>query len=635
MIDVGEREGEDGVGGGAGGADLGDVLGPGADLGGGHAGGAVGQKGDDAAVVQGGEPPGGQGGQGRDGGGDGGQQEGVGQALVGAVGAQPARVGRGEVLLGEFVIGQEEGLEPVPPELGGGAEQARALGVEDGVLVALDDVGVGVSHGDEVGDGHGLAPVDEHLLHDLQGGAVALHDAGEVAQGVHEGGREGVGEAELGLGGALVGLVGVDAVQEDVPDAGGAVDGGEGRLDRLPGGLVLGLEEAPGGHVGEVVVPQGDGGEAAGLVAEGVIEGLAVGAGLARGGVPALEVHLAGDEGDERDGQAPVAAFDELGDLLGLAAEGALVLHLEGEPEDELVQEEDDGVVAQPLGVGADGGQPLVQADEVPEAGVGGEGAAVAGQGGDEVAPLLRPGGGGAGGVVALDAPAVLAQEGGEGILASASGAEQPDEVLIADGRAHGLGVGQELVGLVDGGQGRVGVEGADLAHVALEDDLLHGAAAQEVEGQGQEALVLEAGVVGGDGALELTDGAGVRIVAQDGVQDGHEVGFSGAEGARQEGAAVLAGGHGVSDEGERGAEGGGDLGGDHVLADGFAGAVAGGGVGQAQDVVLGAGGLGDGEDVLEEGGAHAFFFLPRRVGAGRQARTSASVRPRRVRRSW
>src|SRR5699024_12112650 len=79
--------------------------------------------------------------------------------------------------------------------------------------------------------------------------------------------------------------------------------------------------------------------------------------------------------------------------------------------------------------------------------------------------------------------------------------------------------------------------------------------------------------------------------------------------------------------------EGVGDRGRDHVVVDGVAGASAGGGVGEAQHVVLGAGGLGDVEDVLEKWGGHRFAFRPRVAAGDRQSRRSVSLAPTWVRR--
>src|SRR5690625_6355515 len=103
------------------------------------------------------------------------------------------------------------------------------------------------------------------------------------------------------------------------------------------------------GDVGQVVVTQLDRGETALLVPKGTVEGFLLGTAGAAVGKPPAQVHLPGDERDQRDRAPPGARLDELGELLGLAAEEGLVAHREGQPQHELVEEEHDGVVPQRL----------------------------------------------------------------------------------------------------------------------------------------------------------------------------------------------------------------------------------------------------------------------------------------------
>src|SRR5699024_715219 len=157
--------------------------------------------------------------------------------------------------------------------------------------------------------------------------------------------------------------------------------------------------------------------ETAGLVTEGVIESLLLGAGAAGIGEPLLKVHLASDEGDQRDRQATVVAFDQLGELLGLLSEGAVVLHLEGGPVHEFVEGPDDGVVAEELRVVADRLAALVEADVLSEPRIGREEPFRAGDGGDEPLPLGRAGGCCPGALILLEAPARAAEQGPEGVV--------------------------------------------------------------------------------------------------------------------------------------------------------------------------------------------------------------------------
>ena len=247
---------------------------------------------------------------------------------------------------------------------------AAACGVESLTGLPLDDEVEGVADGQHLVDGQGVPTVHEHLLHDLQGRTFALHDAGERAQRGDERRGEGVGEAERLLVGAAVPVVGVDPVEQHVPDRLAAVDASERGLQLGAGLNALGPQQPAVGDEGQVVVAEDDLGEAALLVTEGLVERFLLGAAGAGVGEPAPQVHLPGDERDQRDGAAADTGLDELREFLGLAAEEGTVANGEREPEDELVEEEDDGVVAEPLGVGGDGGQAGVEIDELGLLGV-------------------------------------------------------------------------------------------------------------------------------------------------------------------------------------------------------------------------------------------------------------------------
>ena len=183
-------------------------------------------------------------------------------------------------------------------------------------------------------------------------------------------GRERVGEPEGLLVGAAVPLVGVDAVEQDVPDGLAAVDRLERGLELVLRLGALRAEQSAVGDEREVVVAEDDRREAALLVAEGPVERLLLGTARAGVGEPAAQVHLPGDERDQRDGAPADGGLDELGQLLGLAAEELAVLHREREPQHELVEEENARVIAEALGVARDGGQPGVEVDELRLLGV-------------------------------------------------------------------------------------------------------------------------------------------------------------------------------------------------------------------------------------------------------------------------
>ena len=325
---------------------------------------AAGQRRPDRAVVERGEPGRGQLLQRRDAGRDGRQQQRLRQPVVRAERrGELARVRR--VRLGEPVVGEDQRAQLVLVERVRGLEQRGRLRVER--LGARNDVVEGVTDRDDVVDGERVPPVDEHLLHHLQRGALPLHDAGQVPQCGHQRRRERVGEAERLLVRAPVLVVGVDPVEQHVPDGGAAVDPRE-RVPQHQLGLgVVGplAQQAPVRHVGQVVVAEHDGAEPALLVPERAVQRLLLGAAGPGVGEPAAQVHLPGDERDERDRPRPHARLDQLGELLRLAAEELAVLHTERQPQHELVKEQHDGVVAEALGVLGDDGQAGVEVDEL------------------------------------------------------------------------------------------------------------------------------------------------------------------------------------------------------------------------------------------------------------------------------
>ncbi len=258
------------------------------------------------------------------------------------------------------MLAQQSRPQLVLPQRGGGAEPRRDDLIQR--LLAGHDVVEGVADRDDVVDLQLVAAVDEHLLHDFERRTLALHEPGERAQGRHQRRAEGVGQAERGLVGAAVPLVGVDAVQQHVPDVGAPVQRRERGGEHRGGPLVTRAEQPLVRHVREVLVAEHDRGEAALLVAEGPVERLLLRAGRSGVGEPARQVELPGDERHQRD-RPRVLRLDESGELRGLLAEELPVLHAEGEPEHQLVEEQDDGVVPETLRMGRHGGEPAVEVD--------------------------------------------------------------------------------------------------------------------------------------------------------------------------------------------------------------------------------------------------------------------------------
>ena len=329
------------------------------------------------------------------------------RSCVRNAGSQLARVRR--VGLGEPVVGEDQRAQLVLVERVRGLEQRGRLRVER--LGAGDDVVEGVADRDDVVDGERVPSVDEHLLHHLQRGALPLHDAGQVAQRGHQRRRERVGEAERLLVRAAVLVVGVDPVEQHVPDGGAAVDPRE-RVPQHQLGLgIVGplAQQAPVRHVGQVVVAEHDRAEPALLVPERAVQRLLLGAACPGVGEPAAQVHLPGDERHERDRPRPHARLDQLGELLRLAAEELAVLHRERQPQHELVEEQHHGVVAEALGVLGDDGQAGVEVDELRLPRVGRE--VLPGKRRDELLPQLGAWRGGLGGGVGVRRPGHVVAE--------------------------------------------------------------------------------------------------------------------------------------------------------------------------------------------------------------------------------
>lgn len=180
--------------------------------------------------------------------------------------------------------------QPVGVQIVGRPEHGATM-VVDG-FSAVDDVVEGVPDRNQVVDGEGVSALDEHSLHDLQRGALALHDRRQVTQRGDQHRGERVGQPELSFGGSAVLLIGVEAVAQHIPHLGVAGEVGEGLVEHRPGGVVLGLEQPGVGNFGQVIIAQFDLPEAALLVLKRPVEGLLLGPGCPGVGEPLPKIHL-------------------------------------------------------------------------------------------------------------------------------------------------------------------------------------------------------------------------------------------------------------------------------------------------------------------------------------------------------
>lgn len=94
-------------------------------------------------------------------------------------------------------------------------------------------------------------------------------------------------------------------------------------------------------------------------------------------------------------------------------------------------------------------------------------------------------------------------------------------------------------------------MEAAHGAHVSAEDGCFDGFDVDEVAGDEQEFFACQPVVVFGEDVGHPRQAAGDRVVAEDGVEDRHEVAFTGAEGPVEVGGAGLAFGECAFDGGE------------------------------------------------------------------------------------
>ena len=132
----------------------------------------------------------------------------------------------------------------------------------------------------------------------------------------------------------------------------------EGLVQLLARRLVLRLQDALLGDGREVAVLQRDRVEAALPVPQGVGEVELLGAGDVLADQLA-EVALAGDEADDRDRPVGRLASTSLASFCPSRLTKPRSAACAGEPEDQLVEEQDHGVVAQLLGVPADDARPM------------------------------------------------------------------------------------------------------------------------------------------------------------------------------------------------------------------------------------------------------------------------------------
>ena len=398
-------------------------------------------------------------------------------------------------------------------------------------LVPLGDDVEQIADGDEVAEPEATALLDEKLQHELEGGALTLEERGDGDQGLHERGRERIDLPEH----RAVAVPGEQGGQHLLAYPRGLLEGGR---ELRPRRLVLRAQHAPLHDVRQVAVFEGDGVEARLPPVEHVGEAELPGAGQMLPDQLA-QIPLARDEAHDRDRPVGLHGLHELRDLLSFARDERGIRRMARQPQDQLVQEQDQGVVAERPRVPGHDAQPFVEGNEALavrriDATGGAE------EGVDQVAHQAQAF------VVAgrciqrrIEAGRVPAAPERAPSAAAVPAVpdrvvQRPEEQIVAHPVAQVAGVREQAFRLVEPGGRRLRMPGADVLGIVPEDRRLHARRADHVVGDDQEAPAGGPCVGPGDGAGELGDRAGARVAAQQQRQHRHEVALAAAEAAVQ-----------------------------------------------------------------------------------------------------
>jgi hypothetical protein len=268
------------------------------------------------------------------------------------------------------------------------------------------------------------------------------------------------------------------------------------------------------------------------------------------------QVPLPGDEGDDRHRSAAVAGLDQFHQALYLVADEVLLPHVCLEPEDQLVEEEHDAVVAERLGMPGDDLQPVLQRDEgvlVAASRLDVRRHRATDQRGHQSFAQRVTGVRREGAVQVRAAPVTCGSditrtgvEDGHVILVLAlllapvrreSGrrlgvrAEPlPERGVVREELTLPARVGEQCVGPVHGGGRRLGMEGAHPVHIATEQGGIQVGGADQVVGHHQEPAGGQPVPVLGDDLGQSRLAPGRRMIVQRRVQHGQEVTLTGTE---------------------------------------------------------------------------------------------------------
>ena len=463
-----------------------------------------------------------------------GQQQGLEQACV--VAQDLGAGGVGLTPLDGFPGGAGLGLQHRQQAL-----VVQALGVVEvhahGFRERLVAIGNGVpqiAHRDQLPQLQIGTPVHQQLHHQLQRRAFALQGGRHRNQRLHQGRRERIDLAEH----VPVGLGRQQRVQHIAPQPQHVIEGGGQGLACV---VAHRAQHALFGNGRQVAVFQRDAVEAGFPVLEHIAE-LHTDCAAQVLAHQVAQVALPGHEADQRYRPFGMRGLDQLDQLGALAADKRHIARPTGQPQHQLVQKQDDGVIAQAARMPAHDGQARIQAHErLLRAGnvlIGGEELAdqrthqprAVGNGRSilrlRVGKVHHRGGRfGERGLETEGVPAALHQA--PAITDTWGAAGGLVQLLEEGGIAHALTkrrrVGKQLVCGVEARHGRAGVQPPHMLGIAAQNGRFHVGGADHVVRHHQEALAL-----GPTGLLhrrcQLGQGPGLRMARQQQVQHRHEV---------------------------------------------------------------------------------------------------------------
>ena len=461
-------------------------------------------------------------------------------------------------------------------------------------LVALDDGVPQVAHRDQLAQFQVVPAVHQQLQHQLERRALALQHGRDGDQRLHQRRAEGVDLAEhlpVGVGGQQGGQHVLALLQHLLK---GVVQGLAGHLVHRPQQALLGNRR-------QVAVFQVDAVKARLPVPQHVGE---LHAGGARQGVAhqLAQVALARHKTHQRDRPIGVGRLDQLDQLGALAADEADVRGMAGQPQHQLVEEQDHRVIAQILGMPAHDGQPVVQRHK---------GLAAAGQaavGREELADQVAHQAGALQPFGRLQHRGLKADRRPAGrqrapaTSAALALVELGEKGGVAELAAHRLGVPEQALGQVKARHRCVRVQLAHMLGVVAQDGRLHVALADHVVGHHQELAAAGPAVACCQphhrvGQFRYRPGLGVA--GQQQVEHRHEVRLARAKRAVQVGRLAAVGGHRLLDKAQRVLEGLGQLRRHDIVAQRLLGLAQ--ALRQLEHEVARVHPLGDGDQVFEQ----------------------------------